>query len=508
MGIKIYKYFLFILLLLLVFIKAEIKIEEISFDNEETKFDNLGENKYYHIKAKSPSDIANYLKIMVKDNKGNKNSYLNFVNFVISFYQGDNTFSDRKQLSYGSLNSTTMWLTKEQVKGGFYLSIETAYSSGSCDYSLIIYQKNVAELLPGEQYSYYVTEENKKMIFSVKKENFEAEAESYITFWALGNNNIESSIKGNYSNYANDIKKHPNYNAYIIKVENKNYEYNITITGTPGNNIKIGNLACSNKECKISYFYEGVEYFGLLIKNYVEKVCFNKKVLPDRGFEFLIYDDYLEKIDTTVDSSSNLICIEKPEGYTTVLYTLKSTRITTTQTGLIKTFPLTYSYNYSFTINNGETLRFFPLNLENFEYLTYNIFSQGGKKNDVFFFNCENYPLCISSKEIKKNTTPIQGAFWAYSISFNKKDFKDFSPISKNQKMVMFTCVGDLKCMVYPRLYNENSYIRIVPKFTEYRMVREGSEENLYLEDFEFVLIETVSGEISTKVKKLENKNY
>jgi hypothetical protein len=66
------------------------------------------------------------------------------------------------------------------------------------------------------------------MIFSIKKENFEKDVEKYITFWALGNN-IESSIKGNYSSYTNDIIKHPNYNAYIIEVENKNYEYNLTI---------------------------------------------------------------------------------------------------------------------------------------------------------------------------------------------------------------------------------------------------------------------------------------
>ena len=55
-----FNYFLFISLVFLVFINAEIKIEEISIENEETKFDNLVENKYYHIKVKSPSDIANY----------------------------------------------------------------------------------------------------------------------------------------------------------------------------------------------------------------------------------------------------------------------------------------------------------------------------------------------------------------------------------------------------------------------------------------------------------------
>ena len=210
------------------------------------------ENKYYYIKPKSPSNITNYLKIVVKDNKGNKDSYLNYVNYAISYYQGDKTFSNRKQLSYGSLNTTTMWLKKEQVKEGFYLSIETTFSA--CNYSLLIYQKNTAEILPGEQYSYYVTNENKEMIFSIKKEIFNSDAEKYINFWALGSDNIQSSIKGNYSGYTKDYEKHSKYNVYIIKVENINYEYNMTITGEPGDLIKIGNLACSSEECKINYF--------------------------------------------------------------------------------------------------------------------------------------------------------------------------------------------------------------------------------------------------------------
>ena len=153
MNKKNYNHILLISLILLVFINSEVKIEEIAFSNEETKIDNLVENKYYHIKPKSPSSLTNYLKIVVKDNKGNKDSYLNYINYAISYYQGDKTFSNRKQLSYGSLNTTTMWLKNEQVKDGFYLSIETTYND--CNYSLLIYQKNTVELLPGAIFILY-----------------------------------------------------------------------------------------------------------------------------------------------------------------------------------------------------------------------------------------------------------------------------------------------------------------------------------------------------------------
>ena len=131
------KYSLFISLLLLAFINAEIKIEEITFENEETKLDNLVENKYYHIIPEFPSVLSNYIKLVVRDNNSTNESYLNYVNYAISYYQDDKTFSNRKQLSYGSLNMTMMWLKKEQIKNGFYLSIESTYNT--CNYSFEIH---------------------------------------------------------------------------------------------------------------------------------------------------------------------------------------------------------------------------------------------------------------------------------------------------------------------------------------------------------------------------------
>lgn len=150
----------------------------------------------------------------------------------------------------------------------------------------------------------------KKWFFSIKKENFNLYEEKYINFWALGSNNILSSIKGNYSDYTKNYKKHQNYNAYFITVENLNYEYNITITGKPGDLIKIGNLVCSSEECIINYFYEGVEYFGLL---YDDNVCFNYNLISNKGFVIVNYDDYGEKMDYTIVRRYNIIHKESRE---------------------------------------------------------------------------------------------------------------------------------------------------------------------------------------------------
>ena len=163
-------YSLIIEFLLFYFIHTEFKIEEVSFENEETRFDNLAENKYYHIIPESLSIFSNYTKLVVRENNATSESHLNYINYAISYYQNDGTFSNRRQLSYGSLNTTTMWLKEEQIKDGFYLSIESTYSI--CNYSLEIYQKNKIELLRGEQYSYYVTKENKEMVFYINHNNF------------------------------------------------------------------------------------------------------------------------------------------------------------------------------------------------------------------------------------------------------------------------------------------------------------------------------------------------
>lgn len=270
-----YIYSLIIDFLLFCFIHTKFKIEGIIFKNEETRFDNLTENKYYHIIPEYSTNLSNYTKFIVRDNNATSESHLNYINYIISYYQNDETFSNRKQLSYGSLNTTTMWLKKEQIKNGFYLSIESAYNN--YNFSLEIYPKNKAELLRGEQYSYYVTEENKEMVFYINNNNF-LEKDSnfeYITFWVKGidNNDINITLKGNYSNFENDYQKHSKYNAYIIKAQKlKYFEFEITIKGKPGDLITIGNLACS-QSCQIDYFYSGQELFGFLIKG-IGTQCF------------------------------------------------------------------------------------------------------------------------------------------------------------------------------------------------------------------------------------------
>ena len=81
-------------------------------------------NNTYNIKSETQFKVKgilnyNYLKILVSSDQNIDN-----INHIISFYQQDQSFSDRKQLSQSFSNSTIMWLTKDQIKADFYFSVQ------------------------------------------------------------------------------------------------------------------------------------------------------------------------------------------------------------------------------------------------------------------------------------------------------------------------------------------------------------------------------------------------
>ena len=520
-------YLPFIFLILFCLIHSEFKIEEITFSNEEILFENLTENKYYHIQPNftSHTQIPNYIKVVVRDNNANNESYLNYINYVISYYQNDKTFTNRKQLSYGSLNTIIMWLKNEQFYEGFYLSIESSYKT--CNYSFEIYPKTKAELLRGEQYSYYITEENKEMIFSIKNNNFKLKNSflDYINFWAKGsdNNDIEVSIKGNYSNYQNDYQKHSKYNAYLLKVRNlEYYEFEIEIKGKPGDLISIGTLCCT-QDCTIDYFYNGIEYYGLLKKGN-EINCFLEDMIAKKDYQFIAVDNFNKIIDwyriqscfinitTSELECIPYICIEMPSNYDELLYSFKSLKTPSYNNGYnFKLYPLQYGSNYSIGFSKNITYKFFPFYSENFDYITYNI--QTEQISNVSIFNCDNYPLCIFSPNENLKNTPIQRDYGSYSFSFKKNDISNWSPIGKNQKLLVITCSnstsGYNNCHYLIRIYTDKSLLYIKSSYkNEYKIIRKGNTDHLAIYDLTYVSIETLSGNISIDFDNNTTEHY
>ena len=121
-------------------------------------------------------------------------------------------------------DNVTMWLNKEQIKNGFYLSIDS--NNSLCKYSFEIYPKEKAELNIGEIYSYFITKENKQMKFYISgniKDNYDR-----VTLWAQGKKYITTNLTGINANYTRG--NNCNYSAYYLIIENKdNYSFSLKI---------------------------------------------------------------------------------------------------------------------------------------------------------------------------------------------------------------------------------------------------------------------------------------
>ena len=176
---KIKFLYIYLLLLILLLVKADISIIKIDFDNVEI-FKDFNTEKYMYINIKSQKDLPNYIKLIAKD-KYQRNKL--YPNIVLSYYQEDSTFTNRKQLSQNSSDTTIMWLNKEQIKNGFYLSLEC--SAMPCYSYFYIIPENSIKLYLGQIYQYYITEQNKEMKFNIQG-NITKKEKKIISIYAKG----------------------------------------------------------------------------------------------------------------------------------------------------------------------------------------------------------------------------------------------------------------------------------------------------------------------------------
>ena len=111
-------HFYFYLCILLVYITS-IEYENITLENQSIKLPY--ERKYYfHIISESNEDLPNYVQIIVNDDTSKLN--YDFCHSIF-YYKQDSTFSNINQFTKKSYYPI-MWLTKEQIKNGFYLRVE------------------------------------------------------------------------------------------------------------------------------------------------------------------------------------------------------------------------------------------------------------------------------------------------------------------------------------------------------------------------------------------------
>lgn len=508
------KNILIIFILLFSFVKLDDNTELIIKDLEM----NFEKATNYHFSIENEESLPKNIKIeVIGDNSDN--------NYIISFYKEDSSFNDRNQLSQSLSGKAFMWLNQNQIKNGFYLSVEC--SESPCKYSLIVALKENIQLILGQPYSYSVTEENKETTFIIigNPNNFEIpyyHDNCKISIWAKGNNDINTELK------LDNFQKHPKFNAYLYKIgKPQEIEYIFIVKGTIGDFINVGAL-----------FFDGYNYCPHIIKDLGLEISpfFIKGILDDAHFLFpgtievsrsLYYFDndyessnFLNSENSSISNYSEVfIHIDPYDKYSFFsLQYIEYTDHKTSKNGKIKFYtPQNLGIIYERIIKKNEIVGLIPMKPENdFDYLKYYVALKEGEFK-TYIYKCDNYPLCKLDSNTLKNSEKLID-FYSASISYNNSEYKDISPINKNQNILLLTCQTD-SCKVFTSIYTNKNNLNLLLSIPYYKYIKQNNEENYFMtlnkailnsfsllpgNTYIYINIELISGNISITPENYE----
>ena len=407
-------------------------IEEKTFENKVLSLGNFNEDKFFHFKISSPNSLPNYIKLLVKD----KNSNNVYNNFVVSYYQ-DESFMDRKQLSQNSSDTTIMWLSKAQIKEGFYLSIECG--TKSCEYNFNIFPENIIVLNLGQTYKYYVTEENEEMIFKIKG-SLNINETKLVTIYAKGKKDINSTL--NDSDY---MLKHLKYNAYIINAtKDKEFSKELKVKGSTGDLISVGGFLCEAKEgkCILEELNDNEEYSGFLKKNELKINCFNNTLFKDTSYKIILNDNKNSLSEETFKLGYK--CVKLPNNFNEIFYSLRIYKTKSDKNKYISLIPLEIGTQHHAFHLDYEILAFIPIIEEDFNFLTYKIHSYQ-TDSKAYITICDTYPLCNITLDNLDNYNKLERFYDTFFISYNKSNIENISSISKKKHVIIINCGATLE---------------------------------------------------------------
>ena len=499
-------------LVFLSYIKSDLK--NIALDNgtysEEISIEN---NDFVKFKVNSVKDY-NYLKIKI-EGKGNNAD----TNHIISYYQGDSNLKERKQLSQSLSGNSLMWLTKEQIENDFYFTVECA--KNPCQYQVYLNGTNIAELFLDEQYTYYVTKENKQMNFTIKGNSYidsiTSETDKYmITFWVKGNKKINCEIETEGDYFSKKSDKYNYFSKYLNEFKDNN-KYIIIVNGEVGDLINIGSLLFYKTYFRLTLEskLESNNFDGIELTNYLEPDNSNKYMFSKNLYNIIDFYEINNNYDINFseDKSSFKYDTEIIEAKDQELFYsyqfIKETKYN--NQGNNKYSPQLLGVYYQRSIKEGTTIGLIPMKPENdFKSLIYEVNQFSNENIKVGIYSCNNYPLCHIDKESIDKSINIENynSYYYYEISKNELD-TNFSPISKNQAILLITCEKgfhnnlcgvNVNMRTDKTLFYINEYNRINPplftfigKNNENKFLFSGENKPIFLN------IQTFSGKIEIK---------
>ena len=484
---------IFILLLISPFILSEDPTE-IDIEKETTF--KLKEKKTLKIKLNNNSH--DYYKITIKKHGIiDSDIEVDQTNYLLSYYQKDHEFKNRKQFAQGE-GKVEMWLNKAQVDKEFYIEIEKVRIvtlEVTMDINLDRY--NNTELEIEKQFNYYVSEENQMMKFKMKEisdriKKLIPDVNNYIlTVWVKGNKNISSKLEG-----ISCDKPSEKYNYYRINMTdlvNKTFE--LTVNGTINDLINIGALIFHKETDEEGEIYVTVELFDTL--DGLELAVFLK---PNERVSFKYRATLKGPLGYLVDINNNLQNLNyigvnefsamKTHNFTSSeesFYIIQLPPKTSALNKFYIDYPEIIGVNYFRMISPNRNIGILPMKIDNFKFFTYEIIPLGGEI-EVSIYDCEDYPSC------SLNTTNKLSDYETFSYTFSKDDWDDeISPMSKKQKMLSISCksgislISDNFCAVSTIMRTDENIIptQLVyynftnQEFPVTRYIKEG-DKNLY----------------------------
>ena len=423
-------------LLNLSIINPFIVPQNIIFENEIIIIHNLDKftNYYYHIIIDSKKNLPNYIQIKV--NQDDEGIFLN--RYFISFYQEDATFTKRKQFS-NALPTSYIWLNKEQIKNGFYFSVQNIYQD--CNFQIEILPKEIAELTFNYySYSYYINQENQNMKFIIKGEKeYQPELSDKLIIYAYGNKNIGANL--NISNY----QKHSKYNAFIIK-EEKYDEYILEINGEIGDLIDVGFLCLNSyndcKNCKKDY---GIINYGFLKRNYIYEICYER----NGDFNEKLYIKSIDKINITAVTYTNNVkqCVKLYNDYDELLFTVQyfSEKLPEIKKNITDYLYIQPGFDYYQKIDENKTIGILLFKYEeDTDFITYSIKLDSIGMESKAYISIYDTSTNPNNSGLKKENEiiPIKYNLDCYTYTFNKNEIINYlNPVEHEKKILYFECI-------------------------------------------------------------------
>ena len=403
------------------------------------------------------NDISTYIKLFVDG--------IEDINYVISVFS-DSKRETRIQLAQSIYQKSILYLTKEQVESKI-IFVDIECSSIPCSYNFIVSAKDKIYLEEGEQLNYYVTEKNLKMDFEINLISEKA------NIWSRGGNIISNNL-------SNFLEKSKNGNYFLVNGNKAEF----TVSGTKGDIINVGSMGFNEEKSDKKVMVDEEVITVFLTKEKFPKACFRfgmREVPEDRSLVFLegqienniIYtiknkdgeDNNEEEIFTngrifkrlnSKELNQTELCFNFPEeskypqfkNLQEIIFSYYLTFGKTSKKGQNFYEPQINGKLYLRNILTGNIAFFVGMKPEkDFDEINYNVFDEAGFSN-LFFYECDNYPLCYyNEKNIKGNPRPID-RFSTYSLYAESDELKNkFNPINKKQNLLMVYCVPNTQVL-------------------------------------------------------------